>query len=385
VVSNALILLAAFIFFSKLLTDFFYKINLPPVLGMIIIGLILGPSGFAFIVPETADYEKLKFFADIGVTILLFMAGLETDLRQMKSVGKNALLVALAGVFVPLGLGFGVTYLFYHSIMASLIMGVVLTATSVSITVMTLMDMKKLKTVEGNIILGAAIIDDILGILMLTFLFWFSGTSEGGLFSSLAVIFLYIVGAALLGIFAFPRLLNFASKMKADRPVVSISLALLFCFAWAAQKAEIAAITGAYLAGLFMGQTPFRHRINEGVSMVGHTVFISLFFIFIGVETNLKVANLNVLFTLFIILAAIAGKLLGAGFTARGIGFGWRRSLSIGAGMIPRGEVALVLASLVATEMKGVHFTDTHFSAVVIMVAVTALITPFLLKFLFKD
>ena len=153
-VSNALILLAAFIFFSMLKTDFFYNINLPPVLGMIIIGLILGPSGFAFIVPETADYEKLKFFADIGVTILLFMAGLETDLRQMRLVGKNAFVVALAGVFIPLGLGFGVTYLFYSSVMTSLIMGIILTATSVSITVMTLMDMEKLKTVEGNIILG---------------------------------------------------------------------------------------------------------------------------------------------------------------------------------------------------------------------------------------
>jgi len=384
-VSNALILLAIFIFFSKLLTDFFYKINLPPVLGMIIIGLILGPSGFSFIAPETADYDKLKFFADIGVTILLFMAGLETDLLQMRKVGKNAFTVALAGVFVPLGLGVGVTYLFYHSVMTSLIMGVILTATSVSITVMTLMDMKKLKTVEGNIILGAAIIDDILGILMLTFLFGFSGASEGGVFSSVVIIFLYIIGAALFGIFLFPGILNFASKMKAERPVVSIALALLFCFAWAAQKAEIAAITGAYLAGLFMGQTPFRHRITEGVSMVGHTVFISLFFIFIGVETNLKVANLNILFTIIILLAAVGGKLLGSGLAAKGVGFGWRRSLSIGAGMIPRGEVALVMASLVATQMKGAHFTESHFSAVVIMVAVTAVITPFLLKFLFRD
>ena len=384
-VSNALILLAAFIFFSKLLTDFFYKINLPPVLGMIIIGLILGPSGFAFIVPETADYEKLKFFADIGVTILLFMAGLETDLRQMRLVGKNAFIVALAGVFIPLSMGFGVTYLFYSSVTTSLIMGIILTATSVSITVMTLMDMQKLKTVEGNIILGAAIIDDILGILMLTFMFGFMGESQGGVFSAILVIVLYIAGAALLGVFLFPLILNFANKMKAEMPVVSIALALLFCFAWAAQKAEIAAITGAYLAGLFMGQTPFRHRINEGVSMVGHTVFISLFFIFIGVETNLRVTKLHVTYTILIILVAIAGKLLGAGSAARAIGFGWRRSLTIGAGMIPRGEVALVMASLIATEMKGAAFNETQFSAVVIMVTVTALVTPFMLKYIFRD
>ncbi len=111
-VNNALILLAFFILFSKILTDFFYKINLPPVLGMIAIGLLIGPTGFNFISPGTGDYFKLKFFADIGVTILLFMAGLETDLTQMKKVGKNAFLIALGGVVITLVLGFGVTLLF---------------------------------------------------------------------------------------------------------------------------------------------------------------------------------------------------------------------------------------------------------------------------------
>ncbi len=384
-VNNTLMLLAAFILFSKLLTDFFYKINLPPVLGMILIGLIIGPTGFNFIAQGTDDYFKLKFFADIGVTILLFMAGLETDLAQMKKVGRNAFLVALAGVFIPLSLGFGVTYIFYSNPVVSIVMGIILTATSVSITVMTLMDLKKLKTIEGNIILGAAIIDDVLGILILTFVFGFLGKGQMPVFAGLMVIVAYIVGAGLLGVFVFPLILNFANKLKAEMPVVSIALALLFFFAWAAQKAEIAAITGAYLAGLFMGQTVFKHRISEGVSMVGHTIFISIFFIFIGVETNLRVAEINYPFTALIIVAAISGKLLGAGFSARSLGFGWRRAFGIGSGMIPRGEVALVIASIAMEGLKDRGFTETHFSAVVVMVAVTALIAPFLLKYFFRE
>ncbi len=263
-------------------------------------------------------------------------------------------------------------------------MGFILTATSVSITVMTLMDLDRLKSPEGNIILGAAIIDDVLGILILTFVFGMMGEGQVSLFTALSVIVAYIFGAVILGIFIFPIILNFANRLKAEVPVVSVALALLFIFAWAAQKAEIAAITGAYLAGLFMGQTVFKHRISEGVSMVGHTIFISIFFIFIGVETNLRVARLDYLFTVFIILSAVAGKIAGGGIVAKARGFSWNRAMRIGSGLVPRGEVALVIASIAMEGVKNRGFNETHFSAVVLMVAFTAVITPFMLRYFFK-
>ena len=381
---NALIFLAVLIFFSKLVSDLFTRINLPPVLGMILIGLIIGPTGFDLLT-DAHDMEKLYFFAEIGVIILLFMAGMETDLQQMKKIGKNALLIAISGVIVPLILGYGVSYLFLHNQIESIMLGVVLTATSVSVTVMTLMDMKKLGTVEGTTIMGAAIIDDVIGIFVLTIVLALTQKGSGGnVWGSFLMILLYIGGASLVGIFVFPILLNLVDKLKSEKPVVTTALALLFLFAWAAQKAEIAAITGAYLAGVFVAQTRFKKRVEEGVNLIGQVVFVSLFFVFIGVKTQLRGGNIDWWFSLAYVAVAIVAKIIGAGGMARILGFDWKRSMRIGSGMIPRGEVALVVATLVSVSQGG-SLDDKHFSSVVFMVIISAFVTPFLLKLFFKE
>lgn len=380
---NALLFLAFFILFSKIITDTFSRINLPPVLGMILIGLLVGPTGFNLL-SDHEDISRLHFFADIGVLILMFMAGLETNINDMKKIGKNALIIALAGIIVPFIGGFLVTWYFYQDIMVGVMMGLVLTATSVSVSVMALMDMKKFNTVEGSTILGAAILDDIIGIIILTIVLGMTGKGEHGVGYSITMIVLYIGVGSAVGIFLFPILLKWVDALKSEVPVITTALALLFLFAWAAEHAEVAAITGAYMAGLFIGQTRFKHRIEEGVNTIGQALFVSLFFIFIGFDTNLRGGNLNWMFTLAFLGVAIITKMIGAGIAARALGFDWRRSMVIGSGMIPRGEVGLVVASLVTLE-KGGYLTPEQFSAVVFMVIGTAFITPFLLKVFFKD
>ncbi len=380
---NALLFLAIFIFFSKIISDLLSKINFPPVLGMILIGLIVGPTGFRLLT-DTGDIHKLHFFADIGVIILMFMAGMETNINDMKKIGKNALIIALAGIILPFIGGYLITFYFYHDTMMAIMMGLVLTATSVSVSVMALMDMKKFNTVEGNTILGAAILDDIIGIIILTVVLALTGRSEHGVAQSIGMMALYLGGATLIGFFIFPLLLNWVDKIKSEVPVLTTALAMLFIFAWAAEQAEVAGITGAYLAGLSIGQTKFKHRIEEGVTTIGQALFVSLFFVFIGFDTDLRGGNINWLFTLLFMAVSIVTKLLGAGVAAKGLGFDWRRSMVIGSGMIPRGEVGLVVASLVTLE-KGGYLAPEQFSAVVFMVIATAFVTPFLLKMFFKD
>ncbi len=380
---NALLFLAVFILFSKIVSDLFSRINFPPVLGMILIGLIVGPTGFHLLADE-GDIHKLHFFADIGVIMLMFMAGMETNINDMKKIGKNALIIAVAGIIVPFIGGFLLTYYFYHDIMISVMMGLVLTATSVSVSVMALMDMKKFNTVEGSTILGAAILDDIIGIIILTIVLGMTGRSEHGVAQSIGMIALYITGATLVGIFVFPWLLKWVENFKSEVPVITTALAMLFIFAWAAEQAEVAGITGAYLAGLSIGQTKFKHRIEEGVNTIGQALFVSLFFVFIGFDTNLRGGNINWLFTILFMVVAVFTKMIGAGLSAKALGFDWRRSMVIGSGMIPRGEVGLVVASLVTLE-KGGYLSQEQFSAVVFMVIGTAFVTPFLLKFFFRD
>lgn len=404
---NAILFIAILIIASKVISHLFIKINLPPVLGMIIIGLIIGPTGFNLITVP-ADMNILRFFAEIGVIILLFMAGIETDINEMKKIGKNAFFIALGGVLVPLLMGYGITYLFYannpdvHRI--ALMMGLILTATSVSVSVMTLVDMKKMNTVEGKTILGAAIIDDVIGILILTFVLGIMGSgsgAEGGghsLWLSIGMIVAYIVGAVVIGVFVIPWLLNLASKLKVQKPLIAVAMGIVFIYAWAAQHAEIAAITGAYMAGVFIGQTRFKHKIEEGVNTIGQAMFVSIFFVFIGLETNLR-GHMNWSFAIVFTLIAVASKIIGSGLIAKKMGFDWKRSMAIGSGMIPRGEVALVIATLVsgvsAHTAEGVKeaansarmaiLGNEQFTAVVFMVIITALVAPFMLKIFFKD
>lgn len=387
---NITFIIFSIIIGAKILSALFQKINLPPVLAMILIGLVLGPTGFSLIHNEF-DHTILKLFSQVGVIILLFLAGLETDVDEMKRIGKNSFIIAMGGIIFPFLLGFGVTIFMASKvgIGGAIIMGLILTATSVSVSVMTLMDIGKLKSVEGNTIVSAAIIDDVIGIVLLSIAFGFLGGGEEGaslleIGKTVLFIFGYFAVIILVGIFVIPFLSTYIKVIKDENFFLIFAFFFMFLFSWLAEQVEIAAITGAYFSGVFLGRTKYKHSIEEGSKTIGHTLFVTIFFVGIGLETNLRGLTLSILpFVAVFVLFAFAGKILGCGLFAKMLGFDLKRAFRIGAGMSPRGEVALIIASLGME--KNNLITENEFTAVIFMVIITAFITPFLLKLSFKE
>jgi len=369
--------LAIILILSKYVAALSIKFKMPPVLGMIIMGILLGPSVLDIVKTDIV----IQWLAKLGVILLLFTAGLDTDIAQMKSQGKASLMTAAGGVLVPFALGFFTSRFFGLDVFSATLIGTVLMATSVSVTVMTLIDLKKLHSSEGTTILGAAIIDDVIGILMLTFVFGLHG-GENNILISMAKILGYFVASFIVGFFLFKPIIRFTRKLEVEAGVVAVALSLCFFFAWAAEKAGMAEITGAYIAGLFVGQTRSKRTVSEGVETLGQSFFVAIFFINIGLETQLRDISGNPGFIIFVILFAITGKILGSGAGAKIGGFSLQQSTRIGIGMVPRGEVALIISAMALT--RGI-FTQTEYSTTVLIVILSAILTPPLLKWAFKE
>ena len=369
--------LAIIIIGSKILGAFSRKFNQPPVIGMLLLGIVLGPSVFHLIEPS----EIIIWIGKTGVLFLLFEAGLETDLKRIKKDSKQAALPAAGGIILPFALGFALSYIISKNITQSLIIGVIFTATSVSVSVMTLLDLGKLKGVEGRCIVNAAIIDDIVGILLLTFIFGFAVQSGGQSVSFIKPfinIIVFFVGSIVIGLFLLKPLFNNLKKLMLDNVVVSISVAVVMLYSWFAEHTGLAAITGAYFAGLFIGQTNYKHSVQNGISVVGKSFFVDVFFVTIGLEFNLFKIDANPWFIVLFVGLAIFGKLIGSGLGAKLTKFDNVRSFRIGAGMIPRGEVALIVANMALAKDL---ITQDVLSATIFMVIVSAVVTPLLLKF----
>jgi Kef-type K+ transport system membrane component KefB len=369
--------LAIILILSKYVAALSIKFKMPPVLGMIITGILLGPSVFDIVKTDIV----IQWLAKLGVILLLFTAGLDTDVIQMKSQGKASLMTAAGGVLLPFALGFFTSRFFGLDVFSATLIGTVLMATSVSVTVMTLIDLKKLHSSEGTTILGAAIIDDVIGILMLTFVFGLHG-GENNVLISMVKILGYFVASFLVGFFLFKPIIRFTRKLDVEAGVVAVALALCFFFAWAAEKSGMAEITGAYIAGLFVGQTRSKRTVSEGVETLGQSFFVAIFFINIGLETQLRDISGNPGFIIFVILFAVTGKILGSGLGAKFGGFSLRQSTRIGIGMVPRGEVALIISAMALT--RGI-FTQTEYSTTVLIVILSAILTPPLLKWAFRE
>lgn len=371
--------LAIIIFFSKILGAISRKLKQPPVIGMLLLGIVLGPTFLHFIEPD----EVINWIAEIGVLFLLFEAGLETDLKKIKQDSKQALLPAAGGIFLPFLMGAALDFIITGNVAQALCVGVIFTATSVSVSVMTLLDLGKLKSLEGRCIVNAAIIDDIVGILLLTFIFGItSGVSEAGstLTISIVKIVAFFVVAFVFGIFVLqPFFLNL-KKILLDNVVISLAIAVVLLYSWVAEMTGLAAITGAYFAGLFLGQTQHKHDVQKGITNLGKSFFVDVFFVNIGLGFNLFDVKAEPFFLLGFVVLAVLTKAIGSGLGAKLTNFDWTRSFRIGAGMIPRGEVGLIVANM-ALEKKLIS-TDI-FSATILMVIISALVTPFLLKISF--
>lgn len=379
-ISIALILLS-----TKVLGLFSKVVRLPQVVGALLAGIILGPACLG-IVHST---EMLSNLSEIGVIVLMFAAGLETDIDELKRSGKASFLIALIGVLVPLAGGAAVAYFFNDStdsnvMLQNIFIGIILTATSVSITVETLKEMGKLSTRAGNAILGAAIIDDILGIIALTVVISMADESVN----------IGIVLLKILGFFAFTFVAavgyHYAFKKWTDNSAVKLRryvvISFVFCLVLA-YCAEVffgvADITGAFFAGLALSGTKKSEYISKRFDTLSYLLLSPIFFAGIGLKVELPTMNGEIiLFTVLLCVVAALTKVIGCGLGAKICKYTSKESLQIGVGMISRGEVALIVAN--KGEAVGL-MSDKFFAPVIIMVVFTTVVTPVLLKLVFKD
>jgi Kef-type K+ transport system membrane component KefB len=315
--------------------------------------------------------------ANIGVIVLMFMAGMETDVVAMRQVGKASLLAALGGVALPLAGGLVVGLAFGMSWHYALFLGAVLTATSVSITAQTLREMGRLRSREGTTILGAAVIDDVLGVLIFAVVMSLSG--EGNVWLTLGKMALFFPIAWFVGDRVVPVLVRWEKRLHHREASLALILGLMLVYAWAAEYlGSVAAITGAYLLGVVMARHADEgHIVHEGTAAVGYAFFIPIFFINIGLQAQAGGLVAAPFFTGLLVVIAIVTKILGSGAGAWMGGLGRRTAVQVGCGMVSRGEVALVLAG--AGLASGVLGADL-FSILIVMTLATTLITPPLLR-----
>ncbi|MCD6162550.1 MAG: cation:proton antiporter [candidate division Zixibacteria bacterium] len=397
-ISLIIILLAA-----KLGGDLCERVNQPAVLGELIFGVILGNlyllgfGGFEHI----KHHITIEIFAEIGVIILLFEVGLESNIKEMMSVGLVSFLVAILGVVTPFLLGWGVSAMFMpdESIYVHVFIGATLTATSVGITARVLQDIGRLRYRESKIILGAAVIDDVLGLVILSICTGIiaaanaggSGTSSGMVLFIVAKAFVFIFGSIAIGTFLAPRLFDFVAKMRGSGLLITFSLMFCFLFAYIAKLVGLAPIVGAFAAGLILEDVYYKDLTKKGETQLDELLkpiaafLVPIFFVHMGMKVDLiSFGNISILgFALVLTIAAIIGKQvcsLGT-LTEKGL-----NRWVVGIGMIPRGEVGLIFAGIGSKMiLDGKPVVDTNtLSAVVIMVILTTLVTPPVLKVVFK-
>lgn len=365
------------IFATKIAGHLSVKIGQPAVLGKLIIGIILGPAVLGWV----QSGELIDTFANIGVLLLMFIAGLETDIEQIKKTWKSALAVAMGGIILPFIGGYSVGLAFGFSSNHSLFFATLFCATSVSISVQVLKELDKLNSREGATILGAAVIDDVLVVILLAFMMSFTGVDEGtsiGLLIMNKVIFFVVI--ILASLFIVPLLMKWLGKLRVTEPVISIAVAICFGFAYFAEYMHMAGIIGAFAAGIAVGQTSFNTIIEHKVEPIAYALFVPVFFVSIGLSVSFEGIGNQIWFLIVITLMAIVTKLIGCWLGARLTGFKSKPALIIGAGMVSRGEVALIIAS---TGLAANLLHPEYFTSIVIMVIVTTLVTPPLLKLMF--
>lgn len=384
-----LLFLAIILISTKVLGLFSRKVHMPAVVGALVAGIILGPSVLKLITLDGTNGVYLEITAEIGVIFLMFSAGLETDLKEIKANALASFIVALIGVIVPLIGGFLGYALYFHTdftdyqeVLKSVFIGVVLTATSVSITVETLRELGRLKGRVGTTILGAAVIDDILGIIVLTIVTSLKDTSVNPVTVMVKIVLYFIV----IGILFFlvskckPLIENEGQK----RRVTVFALAFCFLLSYISEKFfGIADITGAYFAGLMLCSMKNGEYVKDRINFPSYLFFSPVFFASIGIKTSLDgMTGSMVGFTIILLVIALLTKVIGCGLGAKFCRYTNKEALQIGVGMISRGEVALIVAQ------KGYQcgmLDDRFFAPIVLVVIVTTLITPILLKLVMHD
>lgn len=383
-----LLWIALILISTKVLGLLCKAVHLPEVVGALLAGVILGPSALGLMSMEGDTGTLLTYVAEMGVIFLMFSAGLDTDLKELKVNIGASFVTALIGVIVPLiggmigyALYFGEDLSNYDQMLQSLFVGVVLTATSVSITVETLREMGRLSGKVGMTILGAAIIDDILGMVVLAVVSSMKDTSVKPTTVLIKIVLYFVL---ILILFMVTSRLEFAiEKNDHKRRVAIFAIAFCFILAYVSEIGfGIADITGAYFAGVMLCQSKIRDYVDVKIHDVSTVFFSCIFFASVGLKVTLGGMTLKIwLFAVILTLIAIISKMVGCGLGAKVCKFTWKESLQTGVGMISRGEVALIVAE------KGRQvglISEDLFAPIILVVIVTTLITPILLKVVFK-
>lgn len=372
VIQLAIILIA-----SKIAGNVSVRLGQPSVLGKLLIGIIIGPSVLG-LVNQT---ETLAEISQIGVILLMFIAGLETDVEEFKRTGKASTFVGFGGIIVPLILGYLSGIILGLSSIESWFLGLLLSATSVSISVQALKEMNRLKTPEGATILGAAVIDDVVVIIALAFLMSFAG-GDVHLTTVILKKVIFFAGAILVSWKVVPWIIKKFSTLKVTEPAITSALIICFVFAYLAEYTGVAAIIGAYIAGVAISLTNFKHEVVEKAETISYSIFVPVFFTSIGITAQFSGISQNILLILILSIVAILTKLVGATFGAKIAGFGWNSSLGIGSAMVSRGEVALIIAAI---GLESNLLSQDMFAVIVVVVLITTIVTPPMMKIFFKD
>ncbi len=377
--------LAIIIIFAKIFGLAARKLHAPQVAGEIIAGLIIGPSLFGWV----SSSSFLSGMAEIGVIMLMFNAGLGTNIHELKKSGLKATIIACAGVSIPLIAGTVLFMSFYgfdtigsEEFYRALYIGTILTATSVSITVQTLKELGKLQNFVGTTIMSAAIIDDVIGIIVLTFVIGFKDPSSDIIKVILQTV-AFFAAATVFG-FAFYKIFKRVEKRyNHTRRIPIVGLALAFSMSYIAQRFfNVADITGAYIAGVILCSTKDSSYIARKMDINSYMLFGPVFFASIGLQTNIRTIDLSIiLFSIAFVIVGMASKVVGCGAASRLLGFNRSDSLKIGCGMMTRGEVALIVAQ------RGLSvglLEHEFFTAVILLIIVSSIATPIILKAIYS-
>lgn len=367
---------------TVLLGQLFSRLNMPAVIGQLLSGIILGPAILGWVHPDSI----VALFSEFGVILLMFLAGLESDLDLLKKYFKLSFTVAAVGVILPVVFTGLASMAFGMKFLEALFIGIVFAATSVSISVVVLQEANKLHTRAGSAILGAAVVDDILAVVVLSLFTTFS--HEGGksgvtdnFLINLLIEASYFIVVWLIYKWVAPHFMKAAEKIDVNYSVVIASLVLALAMAWAADFVGLSAVVGAFFGGLAIRQTPQYKEVNSSVSSIGYAIFIPVFFADIGLSMTFESFIQDIWFIIVMTILALASKFWAGKYSSEVFGFTKNEGNIVGAGMISRGEVALIVAQI------GINhhlFPEDIYSSLILVIIVTTVLSPFILNHYIK-
>ena len=366
---------------TSLAGHFSRRIGIPAVIGQLLVGILIGPAVLGWV----HNNAFMHTFSEIGVIILMFIAGLESDLGMLKKYFKPALAVAFSGVVFPVVLIYFFGKLFHFSFEQAIFLGVTFSATSVSISVEVLKELKRLKSKEGTTILGAAVIDDIISVIILSVLVsMFSNVAkaQGGhhssnLWMSFLLDALYFVMIFFLFEWIAPKMMRLGEHLKVASSVTLMSIVLCLGMAWLAEQVGLSDVVGAFFAGVAIAQTPYKQEVDSNIEPIGYAVFIPMFFVSIGLNMTFKGFFDDLIFIVSLTILALITKWLGCGLGAKVLGMNYDSMNIIGSGMVSRGEMALIIAQI---GYEAHLLSSEYYSGVIFVIILTTLAAPFMLK-----